>query len=296
MYGRVQVDSLAGNTISRDRFEATTGWGPGSMPEKLILDAGCGGGRFSEIALLTGATVVGFDLISCVDLARENLRMRHGVLHLAQASVTSMPFQSVFDGVFCMGVLAHTPDPIETLRCLCDVLKPGGELAVDVYELPEGRRRRIASLDPQHWRWRSLLGILPHRLLLRFVRLYVGCLLSLDNKVVARIQRGGAVGRLLSLARRCVPVISNYSLKFPFLTQDQQRLWAEMNTFDGYSPKFTKRQTRATMRAWAAELGLEDIQVFDKPGCGDGTPLVLRGRKPAAGGTAEVATRGEVAT
>src|SRR6266850_8006064 len=40
LYGRVQMDSISGNRISRDRFEATTGWRPGSRRGCLILDAG----------------------------------------------------------------------------------------------------------------------------------------------------------------------------------------------------------------------------------------------------------------
>lgn len=283
IYGRVQIDSFAGNSISSDRFEAATGWSVGSKKGKLILDAGCGGGRFSEIALSTGATVAAFDYSGCIDFTRENFKGRDESLHLAQASILNIPFNAVFDAVYCMGVLQHTPDPHKTLRCLYDVVKPGGELVVDVYEFIERpfMLRWRPYVTPYRLLWRPLFKRLPHGVLHRFVRFYVKHFLALDTKVLERIQCGDVTGQLLNIVRKCLPQIANHSLEFPFLTDEYKRLWAEMNTFDSLSPKYDKPQTRTTMWRWAEELGLESIDVFEKPGCGDGTGLVLKGRKPA---------------
>jgi len=99
--------------------------------------------------------------------------------------------------------------------------------------------------------------------------------------VLERIQRGDVIGQLLNIVRKFLPQIANHSLEFPFLTGEYKRLWAEMNTFDSLSPKYDKPQTRTTMWRWAEKLGLESIDVFEKPGRGDGTGLVLKGRKPA---------------
>jgi len=279
LYGRVQIDSFTGNHISRDRFEATTGWQQGSKKGQLILDAGCGGGRFAEIAMTTGATVVAFDYSNCIDFTKTNFTGRDDILNLLQADIRKMPFKPVFDAVYCMGVLQHTPSPQESLRCLYKILKPGGELVVDVYDRPEVRRRLISYLNPQKWFWEPLLKMMPHKPLHSFIQIYVRLFLPLDTAALRRIKKGGTAAWFLQAIRHSLPLISNSSLEFPFLSEEYKLLWATMNTLDHYSPKYTQPQTRTTMRRWAEELGLKNVEVFMKPGCGDGTALVLRGVK-----------------
>ena len=43
-------------------FASKTGWGSADLEGKLVLDAGCGMGRFAEVAASHGARVVGVDL------------------------------------------------------------------------------------------------------------------------------------------------------------------------------------------------------------------------------------------
>jgi len=44
------------------------------MKGKWVLDAGCGSGRFAEIALATGANVVALDYSSAIDACWNNLK------------------------------------------------------------------------------------------------------------------------------------------------------------------------------------------------------------------------------
>ena len=46
-HARDQLDSSTGATLSRDRFFRGTGWSA-QLPGELILEAGCGSGRFTE--------------------------------------------------------------------------------------------------------------------------------------------------------------------------------------------------------------------------------------------------------
>ncbi len=71
IHSRTQIDSLNGTTISRDRFFNETGW-PDKMHGQRILEAGFGSGRFTEIALSTGAEVSTFDLSQAVEIAVRN--------------------------------------------------------------------------------------------------------------------------------------------------------------------------------------------------------------------------------
>src|SRR5687768_6282169 len=62
-----QLDSHSGRDISADRFWRATGWRPEQLKGKWLLDAGCGAGRFAEVALQAGAIVVALDYSSAAD-------------------------------------------------------------------------------------------------------------------------------------------------------------------------------------------------------------------------------------
>src|SRR5439155_9115576 len=95
---------------------------------------GSGSGRFTEQAISTGAFVISFDPSSAVDANFASNGAKENVL-IVQADLYSMPFRvGTFDKVFCFGVLQHTPDVRRAFLALPPMLKPGGELVVDVYK------------------------------------------------------------------------------------------------------------------------------------------------------------------
>ena len=139
----------------RDRFVSETTFTPERLNGLTVLDVGCGAGRFLDIAGSSGAAVVGVDITTAVDAARENLTDRANV-HLVQASVYELPFKAdSFDLCYFIGVIQHTPDPERTVGSLPRVLTEGGTLALTAYE-----RRR----------WTKLNGKYLARRLLRRVR------------------------------------------------------------------------------------------------------------------------------
>jgi hypothetical protein len=72
-FRRTQLDSGTGLPISRDRFQRATGWSRDTLAGARVLDVGCGAGRFAEVALSLGASVVAIDYSSAVDACRANL-------------------------------------------------------------------------------------------------------------------------------------------------------------------------------------------------------------------------------
>ncbi len=265
-FGTTQIDSFAGNTISRDRFLATTDWSESSVTGKVILDGGCGGGRFAEVALSLGAEVIAIDFSAAIDECRKNLRSSS--LHCVQADIAKLPIadRSVF-AAYSMGVLQHTPDVRASFAGVARVVAPGGSVIVDVYEL--GKLRYLNSI---YW-YRPLLKHVPQDVLFGAVERIVTTLQPLKDNLMTRF-RGHP---FLSVLTSMVIPINAHRYQFPFLSPEQARAWAILNTFDAYSPTYDQPQTPATMRAWARELNLDGIEVFTKPGHGDGTALVCRG-------------------
>ena len=132
-----QLDSVTGTSLSHDRFRAVTRWAPSELANQWTLDAGCGAGRFAEVALEAGAHVVAVDMSNAVEACYANLSRRFpDRLHVVRASIFELPFApATFDKVFCIGAIQHTPDPVRAIRALAKMPKPGGQLALWIYEL-----------------------------------------------------------------------------------------------------------------------------------------------------------------
>src|SRR5258708_7295832 len=129
-FRKTQLDSHTGLPLSSDRLFQGTQW-PHEMKGCLLLEAGSGAGRFTEVLLQTGATVFSFDLSNAVEAnAENNAHMPN--LNLFQTSIYEIPVpESIFDKVLCFGVLQHTPDPDRSFSSLVRFLRPGAEIAGD---------------------------------------------------------------------------------------------------------------------------------------------------------------------
>lgn len=105
----------------------------GSITGQTVVEFGCGPGRFLDIVRKQGAIAVGIDLSQAVEVARSNFADDADVL-IVQGDLNYPPFkESVFDGGYSIGVLHHTPEPVEGLKALVHSLKPDGWVACCVY-------------------------------------------------------------------------------------------------------------------------------------------------------------------
>jgi SAM-dependent methyltransferase/uncharacterized protein YbaR (Trm112 family) len=105
----------------------------GELEGKLVLDAGCGNGRYSYWAGRDGARVIGIDLGDGVESAGENTRALANV-QIVQTDIFRLPFAGrTFDAVFSIGVLMHTGNAKLAIGALAKSVKPGGTLAVHLY-------------------------------------------------------------------------------------------------------------------------------------------------------------------
>lgn len=249
LFRRTQMDSHTGLPISRQRFLSFTGWSVEDLRGKLLLDAGCGAGRFAEVALDCGAEVVAVDYSGAVDACRQNLGS-HRLFHVVQADVYRLPLRpGSFDFVYSFGMLQHTPDVEKAFLALPQQLKEGGQLAVDVY--PKLWRN---VLWPKYW-LRPFTRRLSAPALLRLSTFLVRLLLPLSN-AIGRIPMAGRKLRYL------LPVV-NYQGVYP-LSEAQQREWSVLDTFDMLSPAHDHPQSSATVKRWFEKAGLKQIHIERK--------------------------------
>src|SRR5690349_5295722 len=119
---------------------------PDFFISKVVLDAGCGMGRFAIISAEFGAQdVLAIDLSDAVESAAENARAYPNV-HVIQADIYQLPLPrrptggtdddsnlAVVDFAYSIGVLHHLPDPEGGFTAISRHVKRGGALFAWVY-------------------------------------------------------------------------------------------------------------------------------------------------------------------
>jgi SAM-dependent methyltransferase len=246
-----QIDSVNGTNLSTERFLSETGWSRELLAGKWILDVGCGAGRFLDVASTLGAEVVGLDISNAVDAARANLAGRQNV-HLVQASIYEPPFRpGTFDGVYCIGVVQHTPDPQRAMTTLPQFLSPGGRIAITAYE-----RKPWTLLYPKYW-LRPLTKRVDKQRLLAGIKGLMPVLFPVTD-VLFRIP---LLGRCFKFA---IPV-ANY-VDQPALTRQQRYDWAVLDTFDMLSPEYDLPRTQQEIEEALAGARVVELKRLSNPG------------------------------
>jgi uncharacterized protein YbaR (Trm112 family)/SAM-dependent methyltransferase len=101
--------------------------------DKIVLDAGCGMGRFLKLAAEFGSReIIGMDLSSSVEAAYSNTCHLPNA-HVVQGDIMKLPLKQEFDYIFSIGVLQFIPQPDEGFRKLTGLLKPSGSISIWVY-------------------------------------------------------------------------------------------------------------------------------------------------------------------
>jgi SAM-dependent methyltransferase len=239
-------------------FFNRTGLSPQDLDGKLVLDAGCGMGRYLRIAALAPAKgIVGIDLSRAVEAARE-LTAELPRVSLIRGDLLRLPFPSEsFDIIYSLGVLDHTPDPRGAFLGLARLLKPGGRIVVWVYK----RERPIVEMVMNAHR--AISTCLP-----------VG-LLEFLSRLSAPV---GGLKRRLCASRRWP--VERMGVALHLLTigvsMHPDREVRVCDTLDWYAPRFLSRHTFEEVLGWFREAGLSDPvdlsrdQVFFHPGQGNG--------------------------
>jgi SAM-dependent methyltransferase len=227
-----QLDRATGHRDSEDRLRTTLAMPLEELKGKLVLDVGCGTGRFADVVLKYGGRVVGVDLSFAVEAAQVNLGW-HPDMHVVQADVFRLPLRTdEFDLVYSLGVLHHTPDCRRAFAQLPKHIKPGGRIVITVYAA--GNKVYIATTNF----WRRVTTRLPKRVLYRLMHLAVP--LYYVYRIPGLYHLGMAI--------------------FP-INMDRRWRWRVLDTFDCYAPTYQSYHTYPEVFRWFEEEGLRDIRI-----------------------------------
>jgi SAM-dependent methyltransferase len=235
-FKRTQLDKFSGLDFSRRRFFETTAW-PEDMGGQLILDAGCGAGRFTEIALQSGAEVVAFDLSDAVEANNENNGCTR--LHIVQADIVQPPFRSA------------RFDPAKSFAALVPLMKPGAQLAIDAYASNTSRKMNFEERVSASLR-RYTVRMEPEELMRWTVR-WVSLLLPIKRFLRHCLPLGRRINQIIPI---------RYSWKRGTHLPYRQILeWSILETYDRYAPQIDQPQSLEQVQAWFARADLTGLTV-----------------------------------
>jgi SAM-dependent methyltransferase len=208
-------------------FHTKTGVHPSDLSGMLVLDAGCGGGRYSRLLGERGARVVAVDLSSAVEKAAELCADLPNV-RIVQADLLDLPLaDAAFDFVFSIGVLHHSPDPRRAFTQVAAKVKSGGKLAVWLYR-------------KNTW---------PQELINRGVR-------GITTRLPTRVVEGLAVGLAIFGG---VPLVSKTLNKIVNFSNHHEWTLRVCDNFDWYAPRYQSHHTIEELMRWFSEEGFTDL-------------------------------------
>lgn len=221
---------VAHDDEDRATFEAKTGISLAELSGRRVLDAGCGGGRYSKVAAQAGARVIGADHSTAVEKAASLCANLPGA-SFVQADLKRLPLVAgSFDFAFSIGVMHHDHDTRAVFDSVARMVKPGGRLAVWLYRknqwwqerLNSALRRRTIRMPPdrlEHWcRVGAFLGGVP-------------------------------------IVNRMLNKIVNFSSHPAW----ENRL---CDTFDWYAPAYQHHHTVEELCSWFQAAGFQDLHVL----------------------------------
>jgi SAM-dependent methyltransferase len=262
LHAKTQLDTAESDRSER-AFRRRTGFRP-DLAGKLVLDVGCGMGRFADVATRWGAHVIGIDLSLAAEVASSNLADREATIF--QADVFQLPFAPAsFDYIYSIGVLHHTPDCEKAFKSLPVLLKPGGRIAIwlysaynNWYKMSDVYRKVTRRMSPR----------VLHKLCWGVVPLHG------IHQVLKKIP---LVGRPSSTALAYMIPMAHHP----------DRNWRILDTFDWYSPWYQSKHTYEEVFRWFEACGLEDLRVIEQP-------IAVQGRKSASPETSESHVESEI--
>ena len=221
---------VAHDEEDRATFEAKTGISLSDLKGLRILDAGCGGGRYSKVCAEAGAIVTGADHSAAVVKAKQLCSHLQNV-EFVQADLKRLPLQpDSFDFVFSIGVMHHDENTKAVFDAVAKMVKPTGRYSVWLY-----RRNQ--------WWQESINSALRQRT---------------TRMNPERLERWCEWGAWLG----GIPVVNRTLNKIVNFSAHPNRENRVCDTFDWFAPQFQYHHTVIELMSWFESAGFQDVRAL----------------------------------
>lgn len=241
-WARIQFeDENVGGSMegyTRNMFHTISEFTKERVNEKIVLDIGCGPGRFSDIILEMGGIPILLDHSNAIDACKENFKEKSNNILFMQGDALALPLKSEsVDFAFSIGVLHHTPNPKQGVAEAYRVLKPNGDFAISVYSKDSYYTFSTVSL----WRkvFKSVWPLFKHYPPLIYSNLF---------------------GRLNHYLGK-INIYLTYPIRFIFPTIVLPDLkWSVLDTFDSITTSYQSGHTIYEVFKWFEDIKFSRIR------------------------------------
>jgi SAM-dependent methyltransferase len=225
----------------------------GEFAGKLVLDAGCGMGRYSVVALGLGAEVVAVDMSDSLIRVAAAAK-KYPKLHAVEGDLLRPPFKKgIFDLAYSQGVLHHTSDTRAAFKAVAALVKPRGLLSVWLY----GKAARFEDFATNPIRpdrgW-----IVEHRRLAWWIVL----LRHIFSDVVRVFTTRLPVPVTYALCYPLTVLGAVPGLKYLTFSVEPDFQARLIENFDWVSPPYQWHHTKEELARWYAEEGFTVLRVL----------------------------------
>jgi SAM-dependent methyltransferase len=207
---------------------------PNFFSNKIVVDAGCGNGRYinvlNNISSPPPRLIIGIDLSDSIFVAAKNCSMFANVFFI-RANLNLLPkiLKEAVDYIYSVGVLHHTPDAKESFNSLAKCVKPKGFISVYLY----GKGNRVLYQVNSFLRNRFFQRW-PHKLT------YALCVVVAIPSQIFRIKFFG-------------PWMLDFVNRLTFVSPDVH------NMFDAYTAGYTSFHEKDEVEQWYRANGFECV-------------------------------------
>lgn len=219
--------------------------------EFVVLDAGCGAGRWALEVARHGSRVIAMDLGKSIELARRNT-VATGRVACVQADLHDLPLRAAaVDWAYSLGVLHHLEDPRLALARIVDAVRADGIVLLYLYYALDDRGLAYRALFRVVDGVRRMTSRLPRPAVLAFAWVVALAVYWPLARFGALAERAGA----RALAR---------GLPLSFYRGRSLRLMVN-DSLDRFGTRLERRYTWDELAALMHEIGLEEIRISPNP-------------------------------
>lgn len=220
-------------------------------PERVVLDAGCGAGRWAYEVARRGPRVVAVDLGLSVEAAARSCAPT-GRVDCVEGDLLELPLADAsVDWAYTLGVVHHLADPLRALCMVVRAVRPGGMVLVYVYHSLEGRSLARRGIFRGIDLVRRALSRLPRRGT-RAAASVIALLVYLPLARLSALLASLGLGRLAE------------ALPLSFYRHRSLRIMRN-DALDRFGTRVEHRYRRDELEALMRDAGLEDIRFSDGP-------------------------------
>jgi ubiquinone/menaquinone biosynthesis C-methylase UbiE len=239
-FSKTQLDSYTKTQISEKRLERLIG-DLNQLKNKVVLEIGCGSGRFTEILLKHGSTVVSMDMSTAVIANKKNFPITDKHL-IVQADMNKLPFKDeVFDFIICVGVLQHTPDTFESINNSQRVLKKGGTYVLDHYT------HTLSYYTKTTFLFRKFISFYDKDKKYQIIETIFKTFYPFHYAVRKMY--------FLQIFLSRLSPIHVYFKAYPELTDDLQKEWSLLDTHDSLADPYKRHLSKAAIKKYLLDKG-----------------------------------------